>query len=410
MTSAARFRPTFTDLRAEIDRRVADQADAADIVQLIDQFLAAGGAPGGPLVAYDGSVTWLYRDADAEHVAVVGDVLGYDPEQTRMTRIAGTDLFFFTATLPLDAQIAYAFMVDNPRPVDALPAAHEAWLAQGRLDPTNPARMTAAHPLRPVSVLSLASSHEFAPLPEPDDAPVAVLAHVVASAVLGGSKRIWIALPPGFSAEIHRYPVIYCLDGEAYMLAGRAVHALETLTNASEIAPAVLVFVESPRFTAEDRTQIDTFTRFLIEEVVPFVDGHYPTSNDPTERIIGGAAADGAVALSVALARPDIFGSVIAQSPSSELLATDIAVRLATLIGRGGRLPRCYMDVGRYESLISLRYAHALCSGLLTGGASLSYQEHPGDHGFLGWRATLPDAFRFVLGISALDDRTLGNS
>ena len=93
MSANALFRPTFADLRAEIERRAAQQAPADEIAALVDQFLATGGDAPTPWVEYDGTVTWLYRDAHAQSVAVVGDIIGYEPDKTRLTRLPGCDLF-----------------------------------------------------------------------------------------------------------------------------------------------------------------------------------------------------------------------------------------------------------------------------------------------------------------------------
>src|SRR5689334_5538879 len=79
MSANALFRPTFADLRAEIERRAADGAATDEINALVDQFLSTGGDAPAPWVEYDGTVTWFYRDAAAETVAVIGDILGYDP-------------------------------------------------------------------------------------------------------------------------------------------------------------------------------------------------------------------------------------------------------------------------------------------------------------------------------------------
>src|SRR5690349_1749062 len=105
MSTSVLFRPTFADLRAEIERRAAQGASDRDIAALVEQFLAAGGDSPMPWVEYDGTVTWLYRDAQAREVAVVGDLIGYDTKATRMARLPGSDLHFLTAHIPLDAQI-----------------------------------------------------------------------------------------------------------------------------------------------------------------------------------------------------------------------------------------------------------------------------------------------------------------
>jgi len=89
---------------------------------------------------------------------------------------------------------------------------------------------------------------------------------------------------------------------------------------------------------------------------------------------------------------------VAAQSPAPLLLIESVAGQLAANIAVGAVPPRCYVDVGRYESELFVDHAHALCNALLSGGAALSYQEFAGDHSFVGWRAALPDMLSFHLG------------
>ena len=138
MSANALFRPTFADLRAEIERRAAEGAPTDEINALVEQFLSTGGDAPAPWVEYDGTVTWFYRDPGAETVAVVGDILGYDPDKTRMTRLPGSDLFALTAQMPLDAWIEYAFVVDHARSAAERVTGSAAWLNHCKTDPLNP--------------------------------------------------------------------------------------------------------------------------------------------------------------------------------------------------------------------------------------------------------------------------------
>jgi enterochelin esterase family protein len=399
MHATALFRPTFTDLRSEVERRVMQDAPADEIAALIDQFLASGGDLPAPLVEYDGTVTWLYRDSQAEYVAVVGDIVGYDTRTTRMARIAGTDLFYMTAQLPIDAQVEYAFAVDNPPPEGNDAHAWEAWLGRCVLDPLNPQRIAEPGPLRMVSVLSMPNAHIALDLPEHDPDTIAPTAmHLVSSATIGAWRRIWVSLPSEYDPQL-RYPTIYFVEGEGYLLAGRAPEIVAALVELEEITAAVLVFVEDG---AEQG--IEGLGRLLADAIIPFIESRYAVRNSAPFRAICGASGGGAASLAVALSRPDLFGGAAAQSPTADLTSQAVATLLAQAVERGQALPRFYIDVGRYEQAESIESVHGLCATLIEGGASVAYQEFAGDHSFLGWRATLPDALRFHLGASPLDE------
>ncbi|HMO56888.1 MAG TPA: alpha/beta hydrolase-fold protein [Roseiflexaceae bacterium] len=403
MSATAHFRPTFTDLRAEIERRVAQGEPEDSIAQLVDQFLAAGGGLPAPVIEYDGTVTWIYRDSAAHHVAVVGDILGYDPTQTHMTNLARCDVFYLTVQLPLDTQIAYAFCVDQPSPPDA--ADIEPWLAHCRPDPLNPYQVLATHPLRLMSVLTMPGAGEPDTMLHRSSIPSpAVALGVIPGSHTGRLHRVWVHTPAELHSAISRYPVCYFLDGESYLLAGHMPHILDTLVAEGEIVPCVAVFVETPSALSIDAVDAVQIEQTLIHDIVPWIDTHYPTSTDPRDRVICGAHRYASVALHTALVAADTFGGVIAQSPALDILTTEIARQIAALLTENVNLPRSYLDVGRYESIAAHQYVHSLCNALMTGGAELSYQEFPGDGGFLGWRSTAVDALRTHFGTATMPE------
>jgi enterochelin esterase-like enzyme len=397
MTAAALFRPTFTDLRSEVERMVANGSAAEEIDGLVQQFLAAGGDTPAPIVEYDGTVTWIYRNSQAQEVSVVGDIIGFDPRTTRMARIAGTDLFYMSAQLPIDAQIAYAFVVDNPLPASDDPQALESWLARCQPDPLNPRQIVEPAPLRTVSVLMMPGAQAL-DLPEHDPHGVAAVSmHVVGSADLGAWRRVWVSLPYHYDPS-QSYPTLYCIEGEGYMLSARAHEIAGTLGELQEIEAPVMVFLD-----ASVERGVEWLGR-MFDAVVPFIEARYAVRSDPAARVVCGASAGGAASLALALTRPELFGGAVLQSPAPDLAPPVAAALLAKSAARSVTPPRCYIDVGRYEVQASIEYVHELSAALIEGGAALAYQEFSGDHSFLGWRTTFPDALRFHFGASPLGE------
>jgi enterochelin esterase family protein len=398
------FRPTFADLRAEIERRAADSASSDEINELVEQFLSTGGNSPAPWVEYDGTVTWFYHDPNAETVAVVGDILGYDPDKTRMTRLPGSDLFALTAQMPLDAWIEYAFVVDHARSGAERATGWAAWLNHCKTDPLNPRQIVEVNPARALSVLEMPNAR---PMPELEDAFGDTITGV-AYQLIGNHAgtvwaRVWVFLPPNYDAEERRYPTLYLLDGEAYLTSARAPQMMDALILQGETSPAILVFVQRAERNGGTDDRIDgKFMQFLADELVPWIDARYATSTDPLERVIGGAGYNATLSLYTTLERPHVFGQALAQSPVARSFVKAVPVLLARNATRGFGPPQCYIDVGRYESQAVLESVHTLCSALLSGGAAVSYQEFGGGHSFLGWRTTLPDALRFHFSTPAL--------
>src|SRR5947207_9417790 len=193
MSSNVLFRPTCADLRTEIERRAAQGAPAAEIAALLDQFLAGGDAS-IPWVEYDGTVTWLYRSADAHNVAVIGDIIGYDTAKNRMARFPGSDIHYVTMQIPLDAQIEYLFAVDNPSPEAREGAAWFDWLRRCQIDPLNPNQIVEIQPLRAFSVLAMPNARLMPELASPNSMSGSVAFHVVGSATLNNWRRVWVYL------------------------------------------------------------------------------------------------------------------------------------------------------------------------------------------------------------------------
>jgi enterochelin esterase-like enzyme len=396
MSTDVLFRPTFADLRAEVERRVAQDAPPDEIAAMLDQLL--GGAP-APWVEYNGAVTWLYRDVAAQHVAVVGDIVGYDTDKTAMTRLPGSDLFYLTAEIPLDARIKYVFAVDRPAPAGDQPGEWSDWLRGCATDPLNPRQLIETRPLRAYSLLEMPGA---LPAPEFDDPQGEVVAnvvmHVLRSPALDTWLRVWVALPLGYDPDATRYPTLYLYDGEGYMLSARAPQLLDTLLNNGEIGHAIAVFVERPDGYVADEQYGRRAASFLADELVPWIDAHYATSSDPADRVAGGASVGAAVGLYAALERPEVFGRVLAQSPVPLPFAEYTMALLERNAERGLAPPLCYVDVGRYEPALVVEHVQSLCSALLAYHARVSYQEFAGDHSFVGWRTTLADALRFHFG------------
>lgn len=134
--------------------------------------------------------------------------------------------------------------------------------------------------------------------------------------------------------------VIVFNDGAMYLNPEgpvRATAVLDTLHARGEIAPTVAVFVppgqrrgETPKMpttvveaTAGQRSEeydrmTPTFGRFLIEDVLPFVESAAGVrfSADPADRTVCGISSGGACAFNAAWHHPDQFGRVLSHCGS----------------------------------------------------------------------------------------------
>jgi hypothetical protein len=112
--------------------------------------------------------------------------------------------------------------------------------------------------------------------------------------------------------------------------------------------------------------------RFVVGELIPYVEAHFPASPQRTDRVIGGSSNGGVWAIEGAARRPDVFGNVLIMSAGLRA-----AVKSAALLGHA----KVYGGAGTMEGafgphtmadVAAARAAGAItCSRLLVTGHSL---------------------------------------
>jgi S-formylglutathione hydrolase FrmB len=163
---------------------------------------------------------------------------------------------------------------------------------------------------------------------DPRRGRVAVLAH--ASTVLRGNalgdpheREIYCYLPPGYDGSDRRYPVIHFLSG--FTGTGR-MHLnfdpfvesidrrLDRLIATGAMPPAICVLPDC--FTSLGGSQYinssatGRYEDYLIDEVVPLVDGQLRTLASRDHRGVAGKSSGGYGALVLAMRHPDVFGAL----------------------------------------------------------------------------------------------------
>lgn len=132
-----------------------------------------------------------------------------------------------------------------------------------------------------------------------------------------------VYLPPGYPDSDRRYPVMWSLA--AYTNAGPGQVAwrnhgetlpqrLDRLISAGQMPPVIMVFPDC--YTSfggnqyVDSPAIGHYARYLVEELIPAVDGTFRTVPDPAARAVFGKSSGGFGALHLAMAHPGVFGAV----------------------------------------------------------------------------------------------------
>ena len=187
-------------------RRNVAGLDAAAQDAVVEKFVASKG--GTPIVENQTRLIFLAKDKDGQTPRIVGDFnnwamtqVGYDVLIGKPTRIEGTSWSFLESTSYTNARLEYVLFYDK----DAVPDPLNRHTVQAFAGPRSEVRMPF-----------------FVAQPEVDELGSAPKGEVIAesfqSRSLGGSRRVWYYLPPGYSAATDTlYPVIYVLDGANYV-------------------------------------------------------------------------------------------------------------------------------------------------------------------------------------------------
>lgn len=180
------------------------------------------------------------------------------------------------------------------------------------------------------------------------------------SQFLPKSRQIFVYLPPGYQAnEAKRYPVLYLLDGANAFVVWEIDETARVLVEASHIEPLIIVGVAHGG-SVEDRTDEYTPTRvngrggkgdglgrMLVEELKPFIDGHYRTLPDAAHTGLGGVSFGGLIALHIGLRHPKTFGKLAVMSPSLWWDRSVILSSVKSLTAKPAQ--RVWLDVGTEE-------------------------------------------------------------
>jgi len=241
--------------------------------------------------------------------------------------------------------------------------------------------------------------------------------------------RVWT--PRQYATERRRaLPVLYLQDGQnvfadadsATGVAWKAQRTAQTLIDAGRIPPIILVGVDNQgRQRTSDYTRVewkgdggaaDDYAALLVDEIRPFVDGAYRTARTPESTGIGGSSLGGLFALYAGLQRPEVFGNVMAMSPSVFWGDDDIL----DVVEQAPRSSvRIWADAGRLETQAMRRGLRKLSRTLQANGwqphrvrrrATFRATEDPrGRHDEASWGRRFGKALQFLFGAKPVPGR-----
>ncbi len=277
---------------------------------VLDELLA-----GKVLPLIDGNeVLFLWR-GEANDVGIGGDMLGIKHEEP-MSRLPGTDLWWWQTRLDPRARIAYNFIVDyrtivdpqNPRRVhSALLGRDLNWLNDHRNEPLLE-RSWFSMPRGP-------TEPEYLDTPPEDVARGRVEIHTVEmtpaftpgeTSPVPQSIAVKVWLPPGYDEGEDRYPVAFIHTPLAAEV-GLWPNALDNLVG-DTVRPLVVVMIEAPFFLWQ------VYPGEFTAEVLPLIEERYRLTVDRRLRAHIGMGLEVFPAAFLAFSQPESFGLLAIQS------------------------------------------------------------------------------------------------
>jgi putative tributyrin esterase len=140
------------------------------------------------------------------------------------------------------------------------------------------------------------------------------------SRILGRAVPYCILLPPGYDADkTRRFPILYFLhglgDNEQMFLHSGGWDLVQDLWERGQIGEYLIVTpAGGETFFINSHDGRTRYEDFLVEEFLPFIEGHYRVRAGRAARGVAGISMGGFGALHLAFHHPELFGSVSAHS------------------------------------------------------------------------------------------------
>jgi enterochelin esterase-like enzyme len=297
------------DRGSRFERFLVEVRAASDKSASVDAFLEE--QTSFPIVDGDTTVHFVYR-GQAEDVAIGGDMIGGRQEKA-MSRVEGTNLFYYSTELQRDARVSYLFIKDfKDALIDPLNPSTAQWALIGEDMSVDAGGGNGREPIQ-VSSLAMpgwSQPSHLAPL-SPGAPRGRLVRHELESAAIGQRHTFDVYLPHGYDEGGRRYPVVYYHGGTNAVKLGRLTNALDALIG-NELEPMVVVFMDITGgniFMPRER-----YGELWANELVPFMDETYRTLATREGRANVGAGTSAHDAAHCAFAYPALSSKLAIQS------------------------------------------------------------------------------------------------
>jgi len=242
----------------------------------------------------------------------------------------------------------------------------------------------------------------------------------IASRYLRNSRGVVVYLPPGYDEQPgRRFPVLYLhdgqnlFDGRTSYVPGMDWHVGESADNSIRSGRAEPMIIVGIYNTGKTRIheytptkvpklgggRADRYGKFLLNELMPFIQETYRVERGPGRTGIGGSSLGGLVSLYLGLLKPEVFGKIAALSPSV-WWNHRVIVRFAQA-SMPEPHPRIWLDIGTREGPRIVDDVEMLRDALMQRGwrlgDNLHYQRVEGaEHNEAAWAQRVQPFLEFL--------------
>jgi len=219
------------------------------------------------------------------------------------------------------------------------------------------------------------------------------------STTVGATRRSLIYTPPGYSKK-KKYSVLYLLHGiggdeKEWLNGGHPEVILDNLYAQGKVEPMIVV-LPNGRAMKDDRATgnifdsakvaaFATFEKDLLNDLIPYIQKHYPVYTDRDHRAIAGLSMGGGQSLNFGLGNLDKFAWIGAFSPAPN---TKTPEQLVPDPGKArDQIKLLWISCGDADGLLS--FSQRTHDYLVKNNVPHIFYLQPGVHDFKVWKNSL---------------------
>lgn len=197
-----------------------------------------------------------------------------------------------------------------------------------------------------------------------------------------------VYLPPCYDSQTESaYPVLYLLHGSGHSESSWFKAGVDQIAEghilSGNVPPCIIV---TPRLIEDDRR-----AKFMIEDVIPYIDSHYRTLNDRQYRAISGASLGAILSTQAALQHPDMFANLACFGGAAVKSDKELLTGWINGIPEYQR-PRILIDIGQQDPFL---YTGQILMDILNAADyPYRYNSEEGGHTYTYWAGNFDE---FVL-------------